>query len=337
MVERIESVSPRGKLKYIDRRSISIRLLKDFYKCTSCGLCELICQYKLKLTKIWEEKREKLVSSGKYLPAHKKIADITLFYGNPYGESQDMRTSLKSESGTLYFVGCMSSFKVKSIAESAMKVLKLLGIEFTTLGKDEICCGSTMIRTGFKEVAEKLFIKNVRNWQKMRVERIITSCPGCYRTIKKDYPIFAERKEIDFNFEVFHITQILDKELKNFNLNLGTATYHDPCHLGRHSGIFDEPRNVLKKIGYEIVEMERNREFSACCGAGGGLRAQFPEISKKIALDRVREAKNTGAKVLVTSCPFCVYQFDKVRLNLDVKDVVEEVSNVLLKLNVASI
>ncbi|MCS7122077.1 MAG: (Fe-S)-binding protein [Archaeoglobaceae archaeon] len=322
-IEGWESVSPRGKIQLLDKK-LSNRLVKDFYKCTVCGLCEVVCQSKLELTRIWEENRAKLVKSKKYMPAHKKIADAVLLYGNPYAAEQEARVLLNSPSNVLYFAGCMANFKVKNIAECTVKVLKLLGLEFKVAGKSEVCCGSTMLRTGFIDVAEKLFLKNVKNWQKMNVEKIITSCPGCYRTIKSNYPKIAEKKKIDFNFEVVHITQFLERELKKLDLKLGTVTYHDPCHLGRHSKVYEEPRNILKKIGYKIIEMERNRDFSICCGAGGGLRAQFPEISEKITLERILEAESTGAETLVTSCPFCVYQFSKVS-RLKVRDVVEEV------------
>ncbi|MDI9646577.1 MAG: (Fe-S)-binding protein [Archaeoglobales archaeon] len=343
--EPIESISPRGKLRLLDKmkiKDLDARLVKDIYKCSLCGLCEVVCQAELPLTDYWERVREELVNTNKSLPTHKKISEIALLYGNPYGAEQKDRTAWLSKldlknrkSNTLYFAGCMASFRLQKIAISTADILDKLGIEFSVGGSEEYCCGSPFLRTGFKNTAEKFFEKNFKVWSKLGVERIITSCPGCYKTISRDYPEIAEKKRVDFNFEVLHITTLLDKELNYIGRDEKIATFHDPCHLGRHMKLYEEPRRVIKKSGFKIVEMERNREYALCCGAGGGLKTQFKEISITIGRERIMEAKRTTAELLLTSCPFCVHQLskssEKFNVGIKVLDIVEAVNSVLSK------
>lgn len=320
--EKLESVSPRGRLillKEIKKGSIKldVRIVKDIYKCSVCGICSVVCPANLDLVKLWEEIREKLVERKiAPLPRHKKAGDITYRDFNPYSGDQQKRSEWLDfsvgKSKTLYFAGCTASFKSHNIAKSTAKALKNLGVEFTVLGPQEFCCGSPFLRTGQKDLARMLFKKNIRVWQKEGIEEIITSCPGCYKTIKEDYPKFAKETKIDFNIEVKHVSTVFSELMtKEGNLDL-VATYHDPCHLGRHMGIYEEPRQVIRKAGVKLIEMERNRNFALCCGAGGGLRTQFKEIAIAIAEERIREALETGANLIITSCPFCEYNLSRV-------------------------
>lgn len=331
-VEKIESVSPRGKiiiLNEIDKKiKIDAQLLKDFYKCSLCGLCEVYCPAGIRLTEFWEKKREEFVERKMApLSVHKKLRDMTYRDFNPYGGKQERRAEWLEfsvgKSKTLYFAGCTASYKLQNIAKATANVLNKLGIEFTVLGSSEFCCGSPFLRTGQKDLGRFLFEKNIRAWQKAKIEEIITSCPGCYKTIAENYPKMAKNLGYDFNFEIKHISMVFS-EVKG---NLGfKATYHDPCHLGRHMGVYEEPRRVIRNVGVKLVEMDRNREFSLCCGAGGGLRSQFKEISIAICEERIKEAISK-ADTLITSCPFCEYNFsrvgkDRIRV-LDLSELVE--------------
>ncbi len=322
-LEKWESVSPRGKLQIAHELlsnglNMDAKIVKDIYKCSVCGLCEVVCQAGLSLIDFWESFRYELVKRG-YAPlsVHRKLKEITYRYYNPYSGEQDKRGEWLEfevdDAKTLYFAGCTASFKLQNLAKSTASVLKKLGIEFTIAGSEEYCCGSPFIRTGQRDIAEKLFEKNVKVWQRMGIERIITSCPGCYRTIARDYPKLAEEKGFEFDIEVIHTVSILDKNLDGLKVEKARikATYHDPCHLGRHMGLYDEPRRVMEKLGIELVEMERSRELALCCGAGGGLRSQFKEISFEIGRQRVEEAMSTGAEYLITCCPFCEYHLSK--------------------------
>ena len=131
----------------------------------------------------------------------------------------------------------------------------------------------------------------------------MVTCPGCYRTLSEDYP----KHGLTLNKRVIHLTQFLDFQLKDLPSGVnGRVTYHDPCHLGRHSGIYDEPRRIIEQVSEDgLVEMERTRENAMCCGNGAGLRTLFPEESRKIGRERVDQSLRTGAEYLVTACPFC--------------------------------
>ncbi len=335
-IEGWESVSPRGKLQAVLEMldDLDAKIVKDIYKCSVCGLCEVVCPAGIELIDFWEELRSELVRRRLApLSVHRKLREITYRYYNPYsGEPSERAKWLEfevSDSPTLYFAGCTASFKLQNLAKSTASVLKKLGVEFTVAGREEYCCGSPFIRTGQMDIAKHLFEKNMRVWQRMRIERIITSCPGCYRTIARDYPKLAKELGYEFEIEVLHTVTILNEALDGRRVRKANilATYHDPCHLGRHMGMYEEPREVMKKLGIKLVEMERNRELALCCGAGGGLRSQFREISFEIGRWRVEEAAATGAEYLVTCCPFCEFHLsksvEKLGKEIKVVDLVE--------------
>ncbi|AGK61614.1 Fe-S oxidoreductase [Archaeoglobus sulfaticallidus PM70-1] len=341
-----ESVSPRGKLYLMkaflkNKLEMNTNVLKDFFKCTTCGLCENVCQTDIPLLKLWEEMRTNIVELREPLPAHRKFGEKILAYGNPYGEDNSLREwlneKLEGNSSTIFFAGCTASFKERSIAEGSVRLLNHFDIEFSHLGRDELCCGSTLFRTGQRKAGEKMFEKNLKIFEKMGVERIITSCAGCFRTFSIDYRKIAEEKRVDYDIEVYHITQILRDVMDNNVIGEldsihEVVTYHDPCHLGRHSGVYDEPREIIKAIGFELVEMEHSRENSMCCGAGGGLRAQFKDLSINIARMRLKEAIDTGAKYLITSCPFCKRHLRSSNsFEIEVFDIVEILSQIMFQ------
>ena len=202
----------------------------------------------------------------------------------------------------LYFRGCTARQKQTNIAKATERLLNIAGVDFHTLD-DEKCCGSVLLRTGFIDEATEQIEKNTGI---LKGEKIITSCAGCYKTLKDDYE----------GLDVVHISQLLDQLIKEGKLNLSKkdldVTYHDSCHLGRHSNVFDEPRDVIKSVA-NLVEMENIRENSLCCGAGGGVKSAYPDIASQMALSRIAQAKQTGCKTLITPCPFC-------KLNLENDD-----------------
>ena len=203
----------------------------------------------------------------------------------------------------LYFRGCTAREKLPSIQEATERLLKLAGVDYHILD-DEKCCGSVLLRTGFTDEAADQIEKNT---DVLKGETIITSCAGCYKTLKDDYD----------GLDVIHISQLLNQLIKEDRLNLSktdlNVTYHDSCHLGRHCDEFDEPRDVIKSVA-NLVEMENVRENSICCGAGGGVKSAYPEIAMQMGKSRIDEAKETGCETLVTPCPFC-------KLNLENDDL----------------
>jgi heterodisulfide reductase subunit D len=206
----------------------------------------------------------------------------------------------------IYFPGCTAIYRMKEISRAAVEIMKKAGFEFTTLGEDEWCCGSVMLRTGNTPEADELMDHNLEAMKNAGTSRVITTCSGCYKTLGHDY----SQHRGDLGFEVIHlpalIKEFLDQGKIKFKENKSKVTYHDPCHLGRHTGMFDIPRGVIKAIpGIELVEMARSKEFARCCGAGGGMLAGNKELSGAIGQDRIKDAVATGASILTTPCPFC--------------------------------
>jgi heterodisulfide reductase subunit D len=191
-----------------------------------------------------------------------------------------------------------------------IKILQSAGKEIA-LSKDEWCCGSIALRIGDDQSLLEFIQHNINEFKKMGARVVFTACAGCYRTWKKDYPeILGE----DLPFEIKHITEILVELLNNNQIpfkaeegEIKKVTYHDPCHLGRHMDLYEIPREVILKVpGIELIEMKRNRKTAWCCGAGGGVKSQFPELAIEISKERIKEAIECGAEILTTSCPFCI-------------------------------
>ncbi|MEL7669179.1 (Fe-S)-binding protein [Methanobacterium sp.] len=200
----------------------------------------------------------------------------------------------------IYFRGCVAREKLNNIAEATEKILKKAGIDYKIL-ENETCCGSFLLRTGFAHDAKEVMKNTLKE---IREEKIITSCAGCYKTFKKDY-----KEILGVELDVVHTSQLFNDLIKDGKIEPlfldKTVTYHDPCHLGRHLEEYNAPREILDNIS-NLVEMDRNKEKSRCCGAGGGVRAAFPEITENIAEMRIKDAEDVEAEILVTSCPFCI-------------------------------
>lgn len=307
-----ESYSGRGRMLIArglleNKIEASPELRDSIFKCTTCGYCKARCA--LENVKMLEALRHDVGSKVGFLKKHELIANNIGKEGNPYGEQSSGRTAWLSspgllpatgnkESNILYFVGCTAAYREKGIASSSFNVLKKLGVKFIISG-EENCCGSPLLRTGQFEEAAKAMKKNVELFKKNNVRKIITNCAGCMKTLKNDYPEILG----GFDIEVVHITEFLDKlDFKPARKLQMKVAYHDPCHLGRGCEIYEEPRALLRKTGAEVLEFERNRKYSYCCGAGGGLKSAFPELALEIAKTRINQAP---CGTIVTSCPFC--------------------------------
>ena len=206
----------------------------------------------------------------------------------------------------IYFRGCVAREKLNNISEATEKILKTAGIEYRIL-ENETCCGSFLLRTGFA-CDTKEIMKNTL--KEIEGEKILTSCAGCYKTFKKDY-----KEILGVELDVIHTSEFFNELINDEKLEVDfldkTVTYHDPCHLGRHLEEYDAPREVLNKIT-NLVEMERNKDRSRCCGAGAGVRSAFPEITENIAKMRIKDADNVEVEIIVTSCPFCILNLSSV-------------------------
>ena len=223
----------------------------------------------------------------------------------------------------IYFRGCVAREKLNNIADATEKILKHAGIDYKVL-ENETCCGSFLLRTGFTRDAKEV-MKNTLN--EIGEEKIITSCAGCYKTFKKDF-----KEILGVELDVVHTSQLFSDLIKNGKIEPlfldKTVTYHDPCHLGRHLEEYDTPREILDNIS-NLVEMDRNKEKSRCCGAGGGVRAAFPEITENIAKMRIKDAEDIEAEIIVTSCPFCILNLRSV--SKDGKKILDLSEIIMLK------
>ncbi|MDO5849369.1 MAG: (Fe-S)-binding protein [Methanobrevibacter sp.] len=203
----------------------------------------------------------------------------------------------------IYFRGCTAREKETTIADATENLLKLADIDYTIL-EDESCCGSVLLRTGFEKEAKKQIEKNQ---EQFKGKKILTSCAGCYKTLKQDYD----------GLDVIHISMLLDQLIDEGKISLKgkdiNVTYHDSCHLARHCKEFDAPRNVIRAAA-NLIEMDNVKENSLCCGAGGGVKSAYPEIAEQVAKTRIGQALNTDAELLITACPFC-------KLNLKDNDI----------------
>lgn len=293
------------------------------FSCTLCGNCTIQCQQEISdhALDIFEALREECSDRGLLKPEHKIFADNVARFNNPYGENPEKRFEnidskyFKEKAEILFFVGCTTAFRNKQLLQDVLDILDYLGAD-VTLSKEEWCCGSPLLTTGQKKKAQALADHNVDIIKKLGVKIVLTACAGCYRSLKGQYPKKFNLLNGNQDPKVMHLSEYLANALKKKHLKSSDqkirVTYHDPCHLGRHMQIFEEPRKILKLLkNVELVEMPRNRDNAWCCGAGAGVKSGFKDWATEIAEDRVIEAlglsKDGKGNIdyLVTTCPFC--------------------------------
>ena len=325
----------RGKMRIAKgildgKLPLSKELAEIIYQCTECGACHDTCHQThnphidlfvtrwIDHVEVWEALRQDLVKEGfAPLDQHARILKSMNDQSrlNPYerelSEKQEAISNLNGfvDEGTSeigFFAGCTQSLMYSETLQKLGKIIEKSGVKVCKL-PNEYCCGSIALRIGDMETATHLMEQNIKYFQDLGIKQVITACAGCYRTLKKDYPKYSD-KELP---EIINITEFLEELIEKQKIQFNSTepisvTYHDPCHLGRHMKIYDPPRNVIKAIpGVSLIEMKRNRNNAWCCGAGGGLKSQFPKMAVDIAKDRISEAIETQSSLLVTSCPFC--------------------------------
>jgi heterodisulfide reductase subunit D len=320
------------------------------FTCTGCGACQQMCETDLKpyILRMFEALRADAWKQNVKIPANIKAWSDTIGKNyNPYKEKHEKRldwipssikSSLPKKAEYLYFVGCTASYRQKEVALATVRLLQKLKVDFTIVD-DEWCCASPLLRTGQYDLAKEFVEHNSALPDKYKASAFITTCSGCYRTLSRDYKMDAPEGYADKygknlpNTKVLHTTQLVEEMLNKGEIEFTgkfaqKVTYHDPCHLGRHAEVYDAPRNILKKVpGLEFVEMYRNKKFSFCCGAGGGVRGGFADYSLETATKRVKEAEATGAQVLTSACPFCYTNLhDAIEMNkspLKFEDIIQ--------------
>ncbi|MFW9865445.1 MAG: (Fe-S)-binding protein [Candidatus Thorarchaeota archaeon] len=313
----------RGKMQIIrslwqGKLDLSKEMAEVIYQCPTCNTCAEACAYDMDNVALYEALRAELVDAGCGLEAHIPMNKAMVELLNPYERDNKLKAewfkkldfkvkdASTEQSEVLYFVGCTAALTpdIENVAINTANILKKLNIDFAVFGEQEVCCGSVAMRTGDRKAFNSVATKNYEMFKKSGIKTILTSCAGCYRTLKKDYADFME----DLGITVYHTIEFLNKyfkennvELKNLGLNV---TYHDPCHTGRHMGLYEEPREILNKIA-NLTEMKTIKQSAKCCGAGGGVKKGFSELALEIAKSRIQEAEDTGTEYLVSMCPFC--------------------------------
>lgn len=310
---------------------------EDIWRCTTCGACPAQCPRGVKQIDISVALR-RVAAEYEIFPASVKSARTAraslISEGNPLqGErktrsdwAKDLSVKTYTEGmEVLYFVGCYLSYdpRMKKVSTATVNILNKAGVDFGILGSRENCCGESIRKTGSEEVFKRLARENIKTFIDNGVKKVIVSSPHCFHTFKNEYPEFM------VNFEVIHMSQYLLELMNDGRLELTgeyskNVTYHDPCYLGRHNDLYDEPRDLLNKVaGLKMVEMEAHGKNSLCCGGGGGRIWMDTPQEERFSDIRLKQAKETGAQILTTSCPYCITNFEESRLNLEYEDVLE--------------
>ena len=308
---------------------------EDLYRCSTCGMCGTVCESGINTIELWECMRANLVERGNG-PYGKQNMFLKLIteYHNPYMKDPKERldwvpsdVTIKDKADYLYFGGCTAEYRQKKLAFATARVLNHLGVDFCMLGEDEWCCCSALIRTGQhekEEIARRAARANVEAIKKTGATKILYACAGCYRTSIVDWPRLLGE---ELPFEIIHIAEFLEDQIREGKIEWKasvdkTVTYHDPCHLGRHVGVYDPPRYVLENIpGVKFIEMDRIKENQRCCGAGGGVKEGVPDLALGIAEARVQDALDKNPEILSSACPFCKRNLSDGRDSLGEKGV----------------
>lgn len=291
------------------------------YACTTCGQCVVRCPRQVKIIDNVRGMRSMLASVGTVPGSYRPVIGSLHSHGNPWSGERGKRTewmkgldvpAFGEQTEYLLFVCCTSCYDVRSqkIARAVVQLLQKAGVSFGVIGEQESCCGESVRKIGDEDLFQKLAQGNIALFQSKGVKKIITTSPHCLFTFSKEYP------ELGGEFEVVHHSQILARLVKEGKLRPGKAAgrkiaYHDPCYLGRHNEVFDDPRELLQAVADgEFQELDRIRSNSLCCGGGGGRIWMETAPGERFGDLRVEEALAKGAQALATACPYCVVMLE---------------------------
>jgi len=326
------------------------RWSRGTYDCTLCGRCAVVCPVYIDTRPLWIAMREQLVKLGSYPQAMENLrANVAAQYnisGDPARDrliwSENMEkvpegVRGKEQAEVVYFVGCTASFYPLTyvIPQAFVQILEKAGVDFATMGVEEWCCGFPLIIAGMSQAAQTLVAHNVAAVRRLGARTLIAACPSCFHTWAHTYPEVLGKP---LGFEVKHTTQFLEEIIAEGRIQLGhfdrPVTYHDPCDLGRTSGIYDAPRNVIHAIpGIEFKEMAEIREYALCCGGGGDVEMADADLVAAVSRRRLQQAQATEAQILLSACQQCkrtltaATRREKVRMQ--VWDLVELVARAM--------
>ncbi|NLU49811.1 MAG: (Fe-S)-binding protein [Syntrophomonadaceae bacterium] len=322
-----ESASPRGKISMAKdifakgrKDGLSDEFVQRVAQCTLCGACSSICSTGIDTRTLWLELRKRIAQSGKGPKTYDDIRNTLLVNRNISTFSNDDRLEwaqdlddpevVEPRAGAEvgYFVGCVSSFfpQAAQISLAIAEIFGEAGVDFTTMGGEEWCCGFPLISSGFADDAREFTKHNVDKIKELGIHTLVASCASCYHVWKHE----SQAELAGYDLEVLHTTEYLARLVEEKGIELDeldeVVTYHDPCDLGRNSGVYDAPRKIITSIpGVRFVELAHNRSDSLCCGGGGNLQSVDPELAATIAQLRVEEIKESGATIVVSACQQC--------------------------------
>lgn len=319
---------------------------EDIWTCATCGACVIRCPRGVEMTNVIRAMRKVVAEMGvAKVPdslriSVKNIASV----GNPQGEPEEERGNWAQDLGVkafapgtelLYYTCCIPAIdpKVRRIAQSTVGILQKIGIDFGVLGAKERCCGESVRKSGSETVFQGLAEGNIQTFAENGVKRVVVNSPHCYHTFKNEYP------ELGAEFEVVHLSQLLAQLIDEGKLTFSKEVkkkviYHDPCYLGRHNEIYEEPRRVLQAIpGVELLEFPDSRQFSICCGGGGGRVWMETAKGERFCDLRLQQAIDAGADVLAVACPYCMLMFDDSLLTMGKEGAIEikDISELVLE------
>ena len=344
LVMKSEAYSPRGR-NAITRFAIEnkLDLSKDtersIFTCLGCGACTAVCLSSVQTKDLIFQNRECQVDEGFYPKVAERLVKALEENHNISDDDQEDRAEWqelikdlpedaleKKHADIVFFVGCVASFfpMVQKIPANMAKILQGAGVDFTILGGDEWCCGFPLVGAGMPEKLEELKEHNLKKVADVGAKTVVFTCPSCFHTWKYLY---------DTDVKLMHSSQLIAELIKDGRIKLNNdinvvATYHDPCDLGRNTGVYEEPREVIQAIpGLKFVELPMNRKFSVCCGGGGNVEMTDPELSAQVAQMKLDSIKAVGAEMVITACQQCVRTMAtrarRQKIDLAVKDLTE--------------
>ncbi len=296
---------------------------RGIWLCTACHLCTSRCPREVKITETMIGLRSLALARGLPIPDNlETLRDTVTAQHNISGDDNATRliwsqnvdevsaaVGQRRQAATLFFVGCVSSFYPMTfgIPQALVQIMLAAEIEFTTLGGDEWCCGYPLLSAGMEAETAALMAHNVDRAKSLGIKRLVVTCPSCYHTWKHLYPLFNSGP---MDFEILHASEFLAGLLEDGHLRLRglgeTVTYHDPCDLGRKSGVYDAPRFVIEGIpDLTFVEMDAHGPNAMCCGGGGDVQVSYESVTAAVAARRVHQARKTGARTLLSACQQC--------------------------------
>jgi len=325
----------------IEKRLEANKNIRDaMYKCVQCAYCTWRCPAGVRCTDAIKAARvflvEKRLNPEVVNSLESAVAENRNIYALPvearteWVDYFDLKDQVKvgGKAEVVYFAGCVASLfgRALSISAATALILNELEVDWTYLGAQEYCCGNPLFQTGKLEHAEKLAKLNLKTIHDTGAETLVTACPGCYRVFTHEYP----RLIGDVRVQVMHISQLLEREIKEGNLKFTekvekTIAYHDPCELGRHMGVYEPPRKVLSEIpGVKLVEFSHNRELAQCCGAGGVVKGTNPQWALELGKEKLDQAHMAGAEMIATTCASCKMNvLDSIAENKDTLETLD--------------